>query len=167
MSRREKIRMDEQEVAAFLGGERTVTCATIGPRGWPHLMPLWYVLRDPGAQEPGPRLWAWTYAASQKVRNLERDSRATLQVEAGESYEQLRGVMIECEVTIHREPELVAALGLEIFARYAVPRGEPPAPSLPDAVTEMVERQAAKRVAFEFVELRRATWDHRKLGGVY
>jgi hypothetical protein len=31
----------------------------------------------------------------------------------------------------------------------------------------MVEEQAAKRVALEFVELRRASWDHRKLVGVY
>jgi hypothetical protein len=27
----------------------------------------------------------------------------------------------------------------------------------------MVEAQASKRVAFEFVERRRSTWDHRKL----
>ena len=53
----------------FLEQQRTLTCATIGPRGWPHLMPLWYVLRVPGDGGPGPRLWAWTYAASQKVRN--------------------------------------------------------------------------------------------------
>ena len=46
-------------------------------------MPLWYVLREAADGEPGPRLWAWTYGASQKVRNLERDPRATLQVEAG------------------------------------------------------------------------------------
>ena len=68
--------MSEQEAAAFLAEERKVTCATVGPRGWPHLMPLWYVLREPhrrGADGGGPRLWAWTYAASQKVRNLERD----------------------------------------------------------------------------------------------
>ena len=77
--------MSAAEVASFLAEERTVTCATVGPRGWPHLMPLWYVLREPSAGEPGPRLWAWTYAASQKVRNLERDPRATLQVEAGEA----------------------------------------------------------------------------------
>src|SRR6185437_14220818 len=105
MSRRQQIRMTDAEAAGFLAEERTVTCATIGPRGWPHLMPLWYVLREPPAGEPAPRLWAWTYASSQKVRNLERDPRATLQVEAGESYEQLRGVMIECEVAIHRELE--------------------------------------------------------------
>jgi nitroimidazol reductase NimA-like FMN-containing flavoprotein (pyridoxamine 5'-phosphate oxidase superfamily) len=167
VSRREQIRMSEVEVASFLAEERTVTCATSGPRGWPHLMPLWYVLREAPAGEPGPRLWAWTYAVSQKVRNLERDARASLQVEAGESYEQLRGVMLECDVLVHRELEVVKALGQEIFARYASPRGAPPAGELPPQVGEMVDRQAAKRVALEFVELQRVSWDHRKLGGVY
>ena len=67
-------------------------------------MPLWYVLRDARRRRsPGPRLWAWTYAVSQKVRNLERDPRATLQVEAGEAYEELRGVMLECDVVVHRD----------------------------------------------------------------
>ena len=42
-------------------------------------MPLWYVVRD-------GELWSWTYAKSQKVRNLERDRRCTLQVEAGDEY---------------------------------------------------------------------------------
>ncbi len=166
MSRRDQIRMGQAEVAEFLSGERTVTCATQGPRGWPHLMPLWYVLRDPD-DGPGPRLWAWTYASSQKVRNIERDARASLQVEAGESYEQLRGVMIESEVRLHRELEVVRALGLEILARYAVPRGEPPAGELPPEVASMIDNQASKRVALEFVEVRRTSWDHRKLGGVY
>ena len=31
----------------------------------------------------------------------------------------------------------------------------------------MVDGQAGKRVGLEFVELRRASWDHRKLDGVY
>ncbi|MGD1056112.1 MAG: pyridoxamine 5'-phosphate oxidase family protein [Solirubrobacteraceae bacterium] len=167
MSRRDQIKMSEPEAAVFLAEERTVTCATAGPRGWPHLMPLWYVLRTPPAGEPGPRLWAWTYAVSQKVRNLERDPHVTLQVEAGEQYQELRGVMLECDVVIHRDLEAVSALGHEIFARYASPRGEPPAENLPVEVGAMVDKQAAKRVALEFVELRRASWDHRKLGGTY
>ncbi len=158
--------MSEVEVASFLHEERTVTCATIGPRGWPHLMPLWYVLREP-EQGQVPRIWAWTYAVSQKARNLERDPRATLQVEAGEQYQELRGVMFECDVVIHRGIETVSALGQEIFRRYASPRGEPPVETLASEVAEMVDKQAAKRVALEFVERRRASWDHRKLAGVY
>jgi nitroimidazol reductase NimA-like FMN-containing flavoprotein (pyridoxamine 5'-phosphate oxidase superfamily) len=182
MSRREQIKMSDAEAASSLGEERTATCATVGPRGWPHLMPLWYVLREasrspspapalararsevPGA---GQRIWAWTYATSQKVRNLERDPRATLQVESGEQYQELRGVMLECDVVVHRDVETVGALGQEIFRRYASARGEPPVDALAPEVAAMVDKQATKRVAMEFVERRRATWDHRKLAGVY
>jgi Pyridoxamine 5'-phosphate oxidase len=167
MSRRELIKMDGEEAAAFLAEERTVVCATVGPRGWPHLMPLWYVLRERSGGRPGPQLWSWTYAASQKVRNLERDPRATLEVEAGEVYQELRGVMLECEVAIHRDTEIVKALGHEIFARYAAPHREPPVAELPSEVGEVLDRQAVKRVALQFIELDRVTWDHRKLEGVY
>jgi len=167
MSRRDQIKMSELEAAEFLAEERTLTCATRGLRGWPHLMPLWYVVREAAPGEPGPRLWSWTYGVSQKVKNLERDPRATLQIEAGELYQELRGVMLECDVRIHRELDVVAALGQEIFRRYATPRGAEPVAELPGEVGAMVEKQAAKRVGLEFVELRRASWDHRKLGGTY
>jgi len=149
VSRRDLITMSDEEVLAFLDEMRVVTCATQGPRGWPHLMPLWYLVR-------GDDIWAWTYAKSQKVLNLERDARATLQVEAGTEYQELRGVMFECEVEIHRDTSVVQAFGEELFVRYA---GTP--------ATEMVAAQAPKRVALQFFERRRATWDHRKLGGVY
>jgi hypothetical protein len=159
--------MSAEEAAQFLEQERTVVCATNGVHGRPHLMPLWYVLRAPDDASPGPQVWAWTYAASQKVRNLERDARATLQVEAGESYEQLRGLMLETDAIIHREPDAVAALGAEIFARYTVAGGGSPVTVLPVEMLEMIHRQAAKRVGLQFVERRRSSWDHRKLGGVY
>ncbi len=97
---------------AFIDEQRTLVCATNGLRGWPHLMPLWFVVR-------GPDIWAWTFAKSQKVRNLERDPRATLQIETGETYDQLRGVMLEATVDLHRDTEAVAALGAEILARYS------------------------------------------------
>lgn len=149
--------MDEAEVLAFLDEERVMTCATFGPSGWPHLMPLWFVVRD-------GRLWAWTFAKSQKTRNLERDPRATLQVEAGrDQYHLLRGVMVEAEVTIHRDTDLVTDLGLEIFGRY----GGDAEGAVSDEVRAMVKQQAVKRVGLEFVERRRASWDHRKLGNVY
>ncbi|HEU4975807.1 MAG TPA: pyridoxamine 5'-phosphate oxidase family protein [Baekduia sp.] len=157
MSRRAQITMSDAEVLAFLAEERVMTCATMGPRGWPHLMPLWYVVRD-------ERLWAWTYARSQKAVNLERDPRATVQVEAGrDQYPELRGVMLETDVRLHRDIEAVTALGLEIFRRYT--GGD--AGELAPEVEAMVRAQAAKRVGMEFVERHRATWDHRKLGNVY
>ena len=95
--------MSEPEQAAFLEASRVVICATNGARGWPHLMPLWHVIRD-------GELWAWTYGKSQKVRNLERDPRATLQLETGESYDQLRGVMVQARTEIHRDIDVVAGV---------------------------------------------------------
>src|SRR5687768_3762796 len=104
--------MSAAEVAALLDEQLAVTVASLGPRGWPHLMPLWFVVRD-------GRLWGWTYAKSQKVRNLERDPRCTLQLETGGGvYTELRGVMIEAEAVIHRELETVAGVGGEVAERY-------------------------------------------------
>jgi PPOX class probable F420-dependent enzyme len=145
--------MSEEEALAFLEEQRTVICATNGHDGFPHLMPLWYVVRD-------GELWAWTFAKSQKVKNLERDARATLQVEDGEQYHELRGVMLKCDVEIVRDTDVVSEFGVALFGRYtgAEPGGE---------VRAMVEKQAPKRVALRFAERERATWDHRKLGGTY
>jgi general stress protein 26 len=145
--------MSSEEVAAFLEEQRVVICATNGPHGWPHLMPLWYLVR-------GEDVWAWTYAKSQKVRNLERDARSTLQVEDGEQYHELRGVMIEAQTVIHREVELVTEFGAELFRRYGSGATDPD-------FLEVVRAQAAKRVALQFVPQSLASWDHRKLGGVY
>jgi PPOX class probable F420-dependent enzyme len=141
--------MDAEALARFLQEERTVTCATFGPRGLPHVMPLWYVVRDGD-------LWAWTYAKSQKVRNLERDPRATLQVEAGERYEELRGVMLETDATIHRDAATVLALGLDLLTHYSGP--------LDEAGVRAVRTQAAKRVALQFHARHTVSWDHRLFG---
>src|SRR5262245_32147169 len=112
MSRRDQIRMSDDEVRAFLDEQRTVTCATNGPRGWPHLAPLWFVVRE-------GTVWSWTYAKSQKAVNLGRDPRATLQVEAGLQYQELRGVMLETDVVVHRDVGVVADIGVALFARMA------------------------------------------------
>ncbi len=153
MSRRSQIQMSDEEIVAFLNEETIVTCATNGKDGFPHLMPLWYVVRD-------GHVWAWTFAKSQKVKNLERDARATIQVEAGDTYDQLRGVMMKTNVEILSDVADVLPLGIEIMGKYA-------GGQLDEAGKAAVEAQAVKRVALHFVPQETATWDHRKLGGVY
>ena len=68
--------------------------------------------------------------------------------------------MIEAHTVIHRGVDVVAELGREIFERY----GEG---ALGDAFMEVVRAQAAKRIGLQFVPARVASWDHRKLQGVY
>ena len=154
MNRRAAIRLTDEEAAAFLDEQRTVICATNGRDGFPHLMPLWYVVRD-------GTLWAWTYAKAQKTKNLERDPRATLQVETGERYDQLRGLMLRTEAVLHRDQDTILDFVAELSARYAPPGVDP------EALREGFAKQAPKRVAIEFREVGRVSWDHRKLGGTY
>jgi PPOX class probable F420-dependent enzyme len=150
MDRRRQIRMSEAELAAFLDAQRTVTCATIGPQGRPHLVALWYV-------PSGAQLDCWTYAASQKARNLERDPRATLLTEAGTTYQELRGVSLECDAELVRDPAQVLDIGVALATRYS---GASPTPDLRAALTP----QAVKRVGVRFHPTRVSSWDHRKLG---
>jgi PPOX class probable F420-dependent enzyme len=150
MDRRRQIRMDDAELAAFLDAQRTLVCATLGPRGRPHLAVLWF------APAGGGRLDCWTYAASQKAHNLERDPRATLLSEAGEAYQELRGVSMECDAELVRDPELVLDIGVALAVRH----GARPGPEL----RARLSAQAAKRVGIRFTPTRVSSWDHRKLG---
>ena len=155
MSRRDQIKLSEAEVGELLGSERVAVVSSLGPRGWPHSMPMWFVPRD-------GEIWIWTYAKSQKVKNLERDPRATLLVESGHEYSELRGVMIEAEAVLHRDFDTVIAFAEELTVRYAEGIS-----SVEGDAKAALEAQAPKRVAIQFKERRRATWDHRKLGGAY
>jgi general stress protein 26 len=152
-SRRREIEMTDEEIHAFLAEQMVMQCATVGPRGLPHMVPLWFV-------SEGLDLVGWTYAKSQKAKNLERDPRATIGIEDGVQYHELRGVMFECDVLIERDAERVEGYGLRLFERYA---GD----GLTPEIREMVAGQARKRMGLRFVPSRVVSWDHRKLGGVY
>jgi PPOX class probable F420-dependent enzyme len=141
--------MSAEERLAFVEGERVVVVTSLGPRGWSHSMPMWFVVR-------GGDVWIWTNRSSQKVRNLERDPRATLLVEAGDTYGELRGVMVEAEAEIVRDPETV----LE-FARLSAVRNGGGAGDEDAEAARAVE--ARRRVAIHFHPVRTVSWDHRKL----
>ena len=144
-SRRDQIKLTEAEQAELLADERIVIVTSIGPRGWPHSMPMWFTVRD-------GEIWCWTFAKSQKVKNLERDPRATLLVETGEEYQELRGVQIEAEAELIRDAPRVADFGKELTIRYAEGID-----SIEGDAAAALEAQAAKRVAVRIASKRTAT----------
>ena len=152
MSRRAAIVMTDQEIQEFLQTARTLQVATIGRDGYPHLIAMWYVLFE-------QRIAFWTYAKSQKAVNLRRDQRLTCLVEAGQRYEELRGVQIKGQATLIDDCETVRRYGELIMERYTGP--------LNDATRPMVAAQAAKRLVVVVNPVEITSWDHRKLGGVY
>jgi len=153
-SRRDQIKLTSEEVASFLADQRVLNVASNGHDGWPHVIALWYVMR-------GTDPWAWTYRKSQKVKNLERDDRATTLVESGTEYAELKGVMLKARAHIEHDTERILDFAGELFAKYQ--GTQPGAEGMRDAL----RAQAAKRVAIRFEVVETVSWDHSKLGGAY
>jgi PPOX class probable F420-dependent enzyme len=151
VNQRAQIQMSDDEVTSFLGQGRTATIATTGPTGFPHLVAMWYGLLD-------GKVCFETKAKSQKVVNLRRDPRASCLVEAGETYDQLRGVAIEGMAAIidDRSSGEYWAAAVSVFERYQGPYTEEMRP--------LVEQMMNKRLVVRIDPVRVRSWDHRKLG---
>jgi PPOX class probable F420-dependent enzyme len=150
--KRSLISMTDAERDAFLAEGRTLNLASLGPRGRPHLVAMWYCILDGS-------LWCWTYAKSQKAINLRRDPRVTGLIEVGERYEELRGLTLYATAQISEDPDQVLMVGRALFERY---QSGTTAVSLGDFLGS-----APKRVAFWLDVEEYVSWDHRKLGGRY
>ncbi len=150
-SRRREIALTSEELAQLLEEGRTVVLGSHTTRGGIHLVALWYVVVE-GA------VWVWTYARSQKVRNLSRDPRASMLVESGEAYGELRGALLSGRARIVDDPDWVRAIGDALIDRYELGSA---------SAREAMRASAAKRVAVTLDVEHVASWDHRKLGGRY
>ena len=148
-NQRSQIEMTDEEVALFLEQSRTCTMATVGPGGVPHLVAMWYAWLD-------GQLWLESKAKAQKIVNLRRDDRLSVMVEAGNTYDTLRGVTLEGRGVIAEDPDEVWLVGVNVWERYHGPYSE--------AVRPFVEAMLHKRVAVRLDVERTRTWDHRKLG---
>ena len=145
----------EAEARAWVGRHNRAVLATIKRDGRPQLSHIVYTLDDDGLIKIS------VTRDRAKTKNLKRDPRATLSVDDGVQYHELRGVMMECDVRLERDADRVARHGIALFERYG--GGQP----LARREREMVLRQARKRVGLEFTATRSVSWDHRKLEGAY
>jgi PPOX class probable F420-dependent enzyme len=151
-NQRAQITMTDDEVTAFIERSRTATMATNGPSGVPHLIAMWYGVID-------GKIYFETKAKSQKAANLRRDPRIAVMIEAGTTYDQLRGVSVEG--TAHliedtEDPEYWAA-AVSVFERYNGPYS--------DEMKPFVDIMMNKRIVVRVDPERVRSWDHRKLGG--
>ena len=156
MPRKDDIRMNGDEIRAYLAEMRTITLVTNGPKGYPHAVAMFYAMdADPSGNV---ELRFATYASSQKVRNIERDPRVTLLIESGDAYSELRGVMIEGHASISTDTERVVATMIEANSDTGSPL--PDIELIPDDVKQ---RMAGKRVLVTIRPERFVSWDHGKL----
>jgi PPOX class probable F420-dependent enzyme len=148
-NQRAQVVMADDEAWEFLRQQRSSTVATYGPQGQIHLVGMWYAVLD-------GQIWIETKAKAQKVVNLRRDPRMSFLVEAGQTYDQLRGVSLEGRGVVVDDPDVVWDVCVDVFGRY---NGE-----YTDEVKPFVEFMAKNRVAVRLDVDRIRSWDHRKLG---
>ncbi len=123
--------------------DQKVQVATIGPDGAPHLTTLFDVVHE-------GRIAFWTYTSSQKVRNLERDSRITCLVETGTDYFELAGVSVQGIAEVIRDQDRIREIGTKVV--HAMSDGA----DLGELGRDIVEQQVRKRVAIP--RSRRPRW---------
>jgi nitroimidazol reductase NimA-like FMN-containing flavoprotein (pyridoxamine 5'-phosphate oxidase superfamily) len=155
-SRRSKIEMSDEEIAAFLDTRKTLIIVSNGVGGFPHPMPMWFHRDDRGV------IRCTTFSKSQKVMNYERDPRASLLVESGTEYAELRGVVVYARCEIVRAVDAVVDTLVDINSR-----GRSLDAAGREALAGAVSKTAAKRVVLAFHPQSYVSWDHTKLGGVY
>jgi PPOX class probable F420-dependent enzyme len=148
MKQRDRVAMAAGEIAAFLAGSRKLQLATINPDGTPHLVTMYYVMLN-------RQITFWTYRASQKARNLDRDPRVTCLVETGDQYFDLRGVQVQGTAWRIEEPAAVREIGRHIATGLGDATG--------DSLEEYVEHAARKRVGYAVEPRLIISWDHSKL----
>jgi PPOX class probable F420-dependent enzyme len=151
-SRRSQVAMSPDEVETFLREPNVINLATVRADGRPHLVAMWYGFAPDG------RLGVVTYRTSQKVRNLERSPFVTGLVEAGDTYQELRGVQLISDATVSDDPDLVVAIGRSVTERH-----DPDALTGANETEAALRRRMAKRVAVVLDVVETISWDHRKL----
>jgi PPOX class probable F420-dependent enzyme len=155
INQRAAVAMTDDEVSAFVVRSRTATLATRGPDGVPHLVAMWFGWFDGS-------LWFETKAKSQKAVNLRRDPTVVVMIEAGDTYDQLRGVSIEGTAHLVEDPgpfdpkDEYWAAAVNVYERYHGPYSEEARP--------LVELMMNKRIVVRVEPVRVRSWDHRKLG---
>ncbi len=152
-SRRDQIKLTDEEQKAFLEEGWTLQVASNGPKGYPHLVAMWYIMMD-------GMVHFTTFGKSQKIVNLQRDPKITVMLESGKKYEELKGLVIEGEAEIVEDTEYTANVMAQVGNKY---NGIP----IPTETPEAALKAASKRVAVRIKPVDIYSWDHGKLGGQY
>ena len=153
MNKRNAIELSDDERRRYLQEALTIILVSIGRDGYPHAVPMWFVVGDDGA------ISMTTYGRSQKALNVRRNPRVALLVESGIRYDQLKGVLLRGTAEVIDDQDTCVQTLMQIQTKHMG--------ALAPGVEEIMRAQARKRVVLRVTPERIASWDHQKLGGAY
>ena len=155
-SRRELIELSDDEIRDYLSEQKTLIIVSNGRDGYPHPMPMWFYQDEAGA------LYCSTFQKSQKVFNFRRDPKASLLVESGSEYANLKSVLIYANAEVIDDFNQVCDALVKINTK-----GQTVTEEQVEKLLDAVSKTAEKRVLLKFTPIKYVTWDHSKLGGKY
>ncbi len=152
-SRRASIALTSEEQKHIIEDGWTLQVASNGPKGFPHLVAMWYAVIE-------GEIHFTTFRKSQKILNLRRNPKLTVMLEAGRLYNELRGLVIEGDAELIDDLQYTARVMSLVGNKY---QGMPIRTETPEAALG----PAAKRTTVRIHPVRIFSWDHSKLGGQY
>ena len=155
-SRRDLIEWSDDEIRDYLSEQKTLIIVSNGRDGYPHPMPMWFYQDEAGA------LYCSTFQKSQKVFNFRRDPKASLLVESGSEYANLKSVLIYANAEVIDDFDQVCDALVKINTK-----GQTVTEEQVEKLLDAVSKTAEKRVLLKFTPIKYVTWDHSKLGGKY
>ncbi len=149
------LRMSEAEIDALLSVEKHMRIATIGPDSRINLTPMTFGWAN-GA--------IYTFARGQKVANLRRDGTATVLVDVGEAWRELKGVMLQGSARVletaadEQADEGLAAAQMNLGSKHGLTEAGRAVPYAPSAAGK-------SRRWIVFQPERIVSWDNARLSG--
>lgn len=114
------VRLSQEEVHAFLDSRPGwIMLTTLGRDGYPHTVPIGYF-------RMGSDVYIGCRAGTQKVKNIERNPRVSLLLEAGATMQDIKGVLIQGDAEVITDPEATLPLMREAARRRGVPDDQLP-----------------------------------------
>ena len=104
-------KLSRQAMKMFLGAQKVCRLATVDRRGQPHVVPVWHILLDGD-------LYIETSPSSKKGLNLKANPKMALVVDAGDSFDAYKGVMIQGRVEFVKDKKMLVRFREAMAQRY-------------------------------------------------
>lgn len=133
----------EEEIHIYLSEHTTGHLGTIDEEGFPHVVPMWYILFQGNVHFS-------TRIPRKKIGNLRKNPRISFTVDSGERFDEYHGVLIQGQASIVEDPEIISYYNIAFAHRHLGSEDHPYVSSL----------NTRKRVV-SIIPAQVLTWDYR------
>ena len=137
-------KISRQAMKIFLGEQKICRLATVDRRGQPHVVPVWHIVLDGD-------IYIETSPNSKKGQNLKANPKMALVVDAGDSFDTYKGVMIQGMVEFVKDKQVLARFRDAMAQRYFGTAEHPGYKYLVSGSDPLLMKVIPKKVA---------TWDY-------